>query len=177
MAQQLKDPNLSLRWLWWLLLRRFNPWPRNFCMLQAQPKKIKKNKKQKTKKKNHNTLVTEQQIITQIPQLTMHSVSKQQTWLQGGHQQHTKPQTPSILGASLTTPTANITIFPQEGFAGGEMYSPTTSPSFPEAVWVLTICLGIHHEAHALLQGQERRQNAHRTPHACFVNQYFNYLK
>ena len=33
MVQQIKDPALSLRW------RRFDPWPGNFYMVQAQPKK------------------------------------------------------------------------------------------------------------------------------------------
>ena len=32
-VQQIKDPALSLRW------RRFDPWPGNFYMVQAQPKK------------------------------------------------------------------------------------------------------------------------------------------
>ena len=36
MAQQVKDPVLSLQQL------RFAPWPRNFHMPQAQPKKKKK---------------------------------------------------------------------------------------------------------------------------------------
>ena len=33
MAQWIKDPALSLLWL------RFSPWPGNFCMSWAQPKK------------------------------------------------------------------------------------------------------------------------------------------
>ena len=39
MAQQIKDMVLSLLWLWLLLWYGFHPWPRNFCMPQAQPKK------------------------------------------------------------------------------------------------------------------------------------------
>ena len=35
MAQQVKDPALSPLWLGSLLWRRFNPWPRKFCMPQA----------------------------------------------------------------------------------------------------------------------------------------------
>ena len=46
-AQWVKDPMLSLQWLRLLLWRRLDPWPRNFCMPQAQPKK---EKNQKTKK-------------------------------------------------------------------------------------------------------------------------------
>ena len=37
-----KDPALSLQW------QGFNPWPMNFCTLQAQPKK----RKNKTKKEH-----------------------------------------------------------------------------------------------------------------------------
>ena len=36
-AQWVKGPSLSLQWL------RFNPWSRNFCMLQGRPKKTNKN--------------------------------------------------------------------------------------------------------------------------------------
>ena len=36
-----KDPVLSLLWLWSLLWHRFNFWSRNFWMPQAQPKKKK----------------------------------------------------------------------------------------------------------------------------------------
>ena len=49
MAQQVKDPALSLLWLRSLLWYRFDAWPRNFCMLQAQPKKEKKMHRQKRK--------------------------------------------------------------------------------------------------------------------------------
>ena len=38
MAQQVKDPALSLLWLGLLLWDRFNPWPRNFLMPWTQPK-------------------------------------------------------------------------------------------------------------------------------------------
>ena len=51
MAQQVKDPTLSLLWLGSLLWHRFNPWPWNFYMLQVEPKEKKKknsNKKPKT---------------------------------------------------------------------------------------------------------------------------------
>ena len=39
MAQQVKDPALSLLWLRSLLWRGFNPWPGNSPMLQTQPPK------------------------------------------------------------------------------------------------------------------------------------------
>ena len=42
MAQQVKDPALSLRWPKSLLWCGFDPWPRNSCMLQAWPKKYNK---------------------------------------------------------------------------------------------------------------------------------------
>ena len=45
MAQCVKDLVLSLLWHGLLLWHRFSPWPRNFCMLQSQPKKKKKKKK------------------------------------------------------------------------------------------------------------------------------------
>ena len=40
-AQRVKDLVLPLLWLWSLLWHDFNPWPRNFHMPQAQPKKKK----------------------------------------------------------------------------------------------------------------------------------------
>ena len=40
MAQQLKDLALSLQWLGSLLWHGFNPWLRNFYMLQAWPNKF-----------------------------------------------------------------------------------------------------------------------------------------
>ena len=46
---QVKDPVLSLQWLGSLLWCRFNPWPGNFHMPWAQPKK-KKNLAPKEKK-------------------------------------------------------------------------------------------------------------------------------
>ena len=48
-AHQVKDPVLSLLWLWLQLWCGFNPWPRNFYMPWAWPKKKKKNTKPKTK--------------------------------------------------------------------------------------------------------------------------------
>ena len=36
MAQQVKDPVLSLQWLWSLLWRSLHPWPGNFHTSQAQ---------------------------------------------------------------------------------------------------------------------------------------------
>ena len=42
-AQWVKDPALSLLWLWSLLWHRFDPWPRYFCMLQVGPEKKKIN--------------------------------------------------------------------------------------------------------------------------------------
>ena len=44
-AQQVKDPALLLLWLW--LQLGFDPWPGNFYMLWAQPKKPKIQNKQK----------------------------------------------------------------------------------------------------------------------------------
>ena len=38
-AQWVKDPALSLLWLWLQLWHGFDPWPRNFCMPQAQPER------------------------------------------------------------------------------------------------------------------------------------------
>ena len=42
MAQQVKDPALSLPWLRMLLWCGFDSWPGNFCIMQAQTKKKKK---------------------------------------------------------------------------------------------------------------------------------------
>ena len=39
MAQQIKDPALSLLWLGLLVWRGFDPWPRNFHMPWAEAKK------------------------------------------------------------------------------------------------------------------------------------------
>ena len=44
MAQWVKDPALSLLWLWLELWRGFDPWPRNFHMPQALPIVKDKNK-------------------------------------------------------------------------------------------------------------------------------------
>ena len=52
LAQQVKDPALSLLWIRSLLWHGFNLWPRKFYMPQVQPKKKKKKKKAKTKPKN-----------------------------------------------------------------------------------------------------------------------------
>ena len=43
-AQQVKDPALSLLQIWLLPWQGFDPWPRDFCILQAQPKNKKQNK-------------------------------------------------------------------------------------------------------------------------------------
>ena len=48
MVQWVKDPALSLVWLWLLLCCEFSPWPRNFYILPAQPKN--KNKKREREK-------------------------------------------------------------------------------------------------------------------------------
>ena len=42
MAQRVKDLVLSLQWLRSLLWHRFQPWPRNFHMPWAWPKRKKK---------------------------------------------------------------------------------------------------------------------------------------
>ena len=47
-AQGVKHPALSLQWLGLLLRQRFNPWPRNFHMSQAQPKRNHPKNKTKT---------------------------------------------------------------------------------------------------------------------------------
>ena len=39
MAQQVKDPVLSLLWFWLQPWLGFDPWPGNFHMLRVQPKK------------------------------------------------------------------------------------------------------------------------------------------
>ena len=49
-AQQVKDPVLSLLWLSLLLWVGFNPWPQNFCMPRTPPKTNKQKKKKKKKK-------------------------------------------------------------------------------------------------------------------------------
>ena len=54
MAQQVKNLALSLQWLWLLLWHRFNPWPRNFLLLQMWPKK---NKKQNHRDTRSNSLI------------------------------------------------------------------------------------------------------------------------
>ena len=38
LAQWVKDLAWSLLWCRWLLWLTFDPWPRNFCLLQVQPK-------------------------------------------------------------------------------------------------------------------------------------------
>ena len=50
-AQWVKDSASSLLWLESLLWRGFEPWPRNFCILQVRLKKKKKKKKKKERKK------------------------------------------------------------------------------------------------------------------------------
>ena len=49
MAQQVKDLTLSLQQLGSLLWNEFDPWPRNFHMLQERPKKKKKERKKERK--------------------------------------------------------------------------------------------------------------------------------
>ena len=51
MAQQVKDLELTLLWLWLQLRCEFDPWPRNFCVQQVQPFEKKKKRKRKRKKK------------------------------------------------------------------------------------------------------------------------------
>ena len=41
MAQRVKDPVLSLLWLWSLLWYGFSPWLKNFCMPWVWPQKQK----------------------------------------------------------------------------------------------------------------------------------------
>ena len=47
MVQWVKDPALSLLWLWLQLWRGFNSWPGNFRILQVWPKTFRKEKKLK----------------------------------------------------------------------------------------------------------------------------------
>ena len=47
MVQGVKNPALSLQWLGSLLWLRFDPWPGNFHMPQAQQKKRKKTRPRK----------------------------------------------------------------------------------------------------------------------------------
>ena len=56
MAQQVKDPALSLQKPELLLWRRFDTWPWNFHMPQTEPKKKKKIKNTLTIVYNHNTM-------------------------------------------------------------------------------------------------------------------------
>ena len=44
MVRWVKNLVLSLLWLWLQLWHRFDPWPRNFHMLQAKKKKKKERK-------------------------------------------------------------------------------------------------------------------------------------
>ena len=44
LAQPVKDPVCSWKWLRLLLWSGFHPWPQNFCMTWAQPKKKKERK-------------------------------------------------------------------------------------------------------------------------------------
>jgi len=44
-AQWVKNPMLSLLWLWLLLWSKFHPWPGYFHMPWERPKKKKKKKK------------------------------------------------------------------------------------------------------------------------------------
>ena len=83
MAQEVKDPVLSLQWLGSLLLYGFDPWPRNFHMLQMQPKEKKKKKKKKNnyirsvhvmlrvllKMKEDDVIVKEMELEDRQPQL------------------------------------------------------------------------------------------------------------
>ena len=48
-----KDLALSLKWLRSLLQCRFNPSPKNFCMMQAQPKKTKRKEKKISHSPSH----------------------------------------------------------------------------------------------------------------------------
>ena len=51
MEQQVKDPALSVQWLWSLLWCRFNFCPGNFHMPKTPAKKKKKKKKKKKERK------------------------------------------------------------------------------------------------------------------------------
>ena len=52
MAQQVKDLELTLLWLWLQLRCEFDPWPRNFCVPWVQPfEKKKRKEKEKERKK------------------------------------------------------------------------------------------------------------------------------
>ena len=49
MAQQVKDPVLSLQQVGWLLWHRSDPWLENFRITPAKPKKEKKEKEKERK--------------------------------------------------------------------------------------------------------------------------------
>ena len=66
MAQQVKDPPLSLQQLGSLLWRMFDPWPRNFCVPWAWPKKKKQKQKQQTMKTSSERLNCLSEITQQI---------------------------------------------------------------------------------------------------------------
>ena len=61
MVQQVKDP-ASLQWLRLLLWHGFEPWPRNFCMSWAGPKKKKKKKKNEQIELDKDNLESEGKI-------------------------------------------------------------------------------------------------------------------
>ena len=69
MAQQIKDPALSLLWLGLLLWCRFSPWPRNFCMPSAWPRP-NTTQQNKTKPQNvtkdslHDKFAVEYSVVT-----------------------------------------------------------------------------------------------------------------
>ena len=51
---KLRTPTLSLLWLGSLLWRRFDPWSRNFCMVQAWPNKETNKQRRKQNKKTQS---------------------------------------------------------------------------------------------------------------------------
>ena len=62
MAQWVKDPALSLLWLWFQLWHRFDSWPREFCILWVQQNK-QTNKHLKKKKKTQGSSFLLEQLI------------------------------------------------------------------------------------------------------------------
>ena len=64
MAQWVKGPALSLLWLGYLLWCGFGPWPGNFHMLQAWPKKGKENQN-KTNNNQYSPKETQKLMLFQ----------------------------------------------------------------------------------------------------------------
>ena len=76
MAQQVKDLVLSLQQLGLLLWRGFDPWPRNFHILQEGERK-------KKKKKNVTLPLTSLGQLFQLPESQFAHLSSGSTYIKG----------------------------------------------------------------------------------------------